>query len=85
MINISQTLGSKVIFIRFNPDSYKVNNKRKNISNKKRHKHLLKCLNHMMNKKYNKLEYLSVVYLYYDNFDKDNIKLKPILKMYTHC
>jgi len=70
MINITQDLGGgmPVIWIRFNPDSYKdyANNKcRGNTS--ERHSTLIKFIN--MCKNYTPTETLSVIYLYYDGYN----------------
>lgn len=78
MINVSQTLGTKTIFIRYNPDSFKVANCRNEISNIKRYSQLCSCLDEMLNKKYEELEFLSVVYLFYDDYKENDFTLTPI-------
>lgn len=82
MFNIFQTIGMKTIFIRYNPDDYKVNGIKQNITKNKRHGILLKCLNTMMKQNPEKLDHLSVVYIYYDDFDEKNIKLQKIDLLY---
>ena len=37
----------------------------------------------MLNKNYEDLEYLSVMYLYYNEFDENNIELVVLTKMHT--
>lgn len=63
MINKSQSLGAKTIFIRYNPDDYKVNNIKQNIIKNKKHKILCRYLDLVFEKDYNELEFLSVSYL----------------------
>lgn len=83
MINISQSLGMKTIFIRYNPDEYKVNGIKQYPTKNRRYKELLIYLNSMLSKKYEELEFLSVVYLFYDEYDFKNVKLETILKNET--
>lgn len=78
MINISQSLGMKTIFIRYNPDNYKVNKIKQEISKSKRHIILLKNLNNMIKMKSENLSYLNVLYLFYDEFDMKTNKLEEI-------
>ena len=82
MFNIFQTIGMKTIFIRYNPDDYKVNGIKQNITKNKRHGMLLKCLNTMMKQNPEKLDHLSVAYIYYDDFDEKNIELQKIDLLY---
>lgn len=79
MINISQSLGLKTIFIRYNPDDYKINNKKQTVSTLKRHKVLKGWLNHLSMKE--PIHFLSTIYLFYDNFVEENVRINPIIKM----
>ncbi|QKF94021.1 hypothetical protein QKU48_gp0563 [Fadolivirus algeromassiliense] len=79
MINISQALGMKTIFIRYNPDDYKVNGIKQEITKNRRHIILLKNLNNMILMKSNELSFLNVLYLFYDDYDIKKNELKPII------
>ena len=48
MVNISQSIGAPTIFIRYNPDSFKINGKKENPSHKKRMKVLKEVLENAM-------------------------------------
>lgn len=78
MFNIFQSLGMKTIFIRYNPDEYKVKGVKQNPSKIKRHPALLKCLNTMTNQDPTTLDYLSVTYMFYDDFNDKKIELQKI-------
>lgn len=78
MINISQALGMKTIFIRYNPDDYKVNGVKSKISENKRQLTLLKYLDRCRKMKTSKLSYLSVMYLFYEGFDEKKLSLSAI-------
>lgn len=78
MFNIAQTLGMKTIFIRYNPDFYKLNGQRMNPAKSTRHTELIKTINIMSHQNYDKIEFLNVIYLYYDNYKKQDAKMKPI-------
>ena len=77
MITITESQKVPVIFIRYNPDNYQSFNKQKLIDGDKRKDILLKQLDYCMNLKDVK-DKLLVMYLFYDNFDLNNIKLIPI-------
>jgi hypothetical protein len=74
MINISQTLGLKTIFIRYNPDAFKVKKRTLEISEFKKHKILAKWLKFLMTPQKN-IPFLSVLYLFYDEYVTGNSKL----------
>jgi len=78
MFNISQALGLKVIFIRYNPDPYKNNCKRENPANSTRHTQLIKTINIMRAKRNEDIDFLSVVHLYYDGYNGKDIQLNAI-------
>ena len=82
MFNIYQTIGMKTIFIRYNPDDYKVDGVKQNITKIKRHGILLKYLNTMMLQNPENLDHLSVTYLFYNDFDENNIELQKIDLLY---
>lgn len=78
MFNMSQSLGLKTIFIRYNPDDFKINNKKQIITKIKKHDILLKCLATMMKKKTDDIEFVSAIYLFYDDYDASNSDLEKI-------
>lgn len=72
MIMIHQSFGgTPVIFIRFNPDNYEVNKDQKKVLLKTRKTMLLKLLNEYKNVKEWNIP-LSVIYMFYDNYDNKN-------------
>lgn len=77
MINIAQAIGMNTIFIRYNPDNYKVKGIPQPPLNTRRHTILLKTLDHYL-KIENVTNFLNVVYLFYDDFDETNIQMKEI-------
>jgi hypothetical protein len=77
MQNITQALRQKGIFIRYNPDSFKVNGKNKKADFTNRIKVLLETLDIAMKK--TECETLEVVYLFYDDFDEKNIEFKVLV------
>lgn len=78
MINISQALGMKTSFIRYNPDSYKLNKKIIEPSNNLRHDKLRQIIDYLSNKK--DLGFLTVTYLFYDNYDKNSLDIINLWK-----
>jgi len=78
MINISQSLGLKTIFIRYNPDVYMIENKTQNVNNNIRLLILKKWLKNLI--KNEPKEFLSVVYLFFDEYLRNNSEIIPILK-----
>ncbi len=77
MFSIAQPfIGKPVVFIRYNPDKYKIGNITHNDSIIKRHEILLKWINYIINMKLE--QGLYVKYLYYDNFNESNLELKII-------
>ena len=80
MIQIHQDIGMNILFIRFNPDSYRnINNELINNYND-REKKLLNILKNI--KKLTKMKNpLSVMYLYYDNYDEHKEK-ENIMKIH---
>ena len=72
MVNISQSLGMPVWFIRYNPDNYRNKNGRKRIvgdSHNKRHQTLETWLKYCQKKSpINEGDYIKMVYLYYDDW-----------------
>ena len=71
MINITQALGMTTIFVRYNPDKFKDTiGKYCKITEKERHKILLRYLNSLTLFKFTKTKVsLNVFYLFYDNHD----------------
>lgn len=82
MFNISQILGQPTIFIRFNPDSYMKDGVRI-INDDPRYRHsVLKqwldyCISISVEKLYH-IGYCSAIYLFYNDFDVDNINFRTI-------
>ena len=75
MINISQSLGMPVIFLRYNPDRFTINNKVIDIPKKIRLQELKKMLDQYLYLDLNLLKYFcSVVYLFYNDYDVDDRK-----------
>ena len=80
MINISQALGMSTIFLRYNPDNFKVNNKLTKISNKTRQKKLLEWLRYLKTPQENLKGYLVCYYLFFNEYDEPNINPDILLK-----
>ena len=83
MINITQSLGGKpVIFIRYNPDEFKFNKRKRNPNHNTRMKTLKKWLDWTLNKEFDdfiKLGLCSMVRLYYDGYDEAKVNYKTLL------
>jgi hypothetical protein len=80
MINISQSLGMPTLFLRFNPDKYKLNKGDKMYSERKRLESLVDVLNYYKDKSTDLFEnkgFSLVTYMFYDE-DKKTQWLKPI-------
>jgi hypothetical protein len=80
MINISQTIGMPVIFIRYNPDKFKrVIKYDKKITKKYKKELLLKWIKHSFTlAPTTGNEFLRVVYLFFDNFNPETIPVTNI-------
>lgn len=79
MVNIAQSNGIPTLFIRYNPDSYKVNNIKKDILYNKRMKVLKLVLESALNMQPEEIiGYCCIKQLYYDDFDETNIKWEII-------
>jgi hypothetical protein len=89
MIEIHQSFGGiPVLFIRFNPDNYLDNNGKKikddNIN--KRYRLLLETIKGIQNKLIHEQNWtipLSVIYLFYDGYDKDNTQEIQIIDYFN--
>jgi hypothetical protein len=69
MINISQSFGgTPVIFIRWNPDTFKIRGRTQKVSKNKRLEILRSWINHFKKSGYVPGAFLSVIYLYYDDW-----------------
>ena len=80
MVNISQSFGQPTIFIRYNPDEYKVGKKKFHTSHNIRMGVLKRVLEGAINLKYSQLVgFCSVRKLYFDGFIKTNINYDSIL------
>ena len=69
--------GKPVVFIRYNPDNYYVNGKLQKTSLKKREETLIRWINHFQKMDSLKCA-LSVLYLFYDNYDETKQKIEEI-------
>ncbi len=79
MVNISQTLGMRTIFIRYNPDPYIDDTKKKYNPNPTIRKNILfKCID-----RYKKIpnHYCEAEYLFYDNYVDNRNTTKIITEM----
>lgn len=77
MKNISSSLGMQTLFIRYNPDVYKFGHKNLNPNFNKRITDLEDFLNYYMKidvEELNNMGYLSVIYLCYNNYIKQDVK-----------
>ena len=77
MINISQSLGMPVIFIRYNPDKYKIGNKNYNPIKNKRLGILKSWLDYCLELNINdniNFGFLNAIYLFYNEYMENNIK-----------
>jgi len=80
MINISQSLGSPTLFIRFNPDKYKIKDGGKMLSEKKRLDKLVEILNYYKDKGVEVFEnngFCLVCYMFYDE-DEPTFWVNPM-------
>ena len=77
MKDISKSIKKNILFIRYNPNKYKSKPK-SNISNDKRHEILIERLTYYSKNFKTIKEKLSVLYLFFDNFDEKNMELKLI-------
>jgi len=71
MTAIQEGLGMKTVFIRYNPDCYRVNNKIKIISQTRRFKLLEEKIRESLEIPE---EYIKLIYLYYSKVENDQIK-----------
>jgi len=76
MVNISQAFMKPTIFIRYNPDGYRVKNKKiEGPSKNKRLQYLSKWIDHLSNLSITELikyEYCSMIRMYFDDFKESN-------------
>ena len=81
MINIVHSFGGlKVIFIRYNPDQFKVNGIKQEVTDLKRHDTLISYLKYYLEMDIpdDKDNWLQVKYLFYDDYDPSNTELIKI-------
>ena len=80
MVNISQSLGMPTIFIRYNPDEYKVNKQRKDPSHNKRMKTLdLVVRNAMKYKPENLTGFVMMKKLFFNEYNEANCNYYNVL------
>lgn len=83
MINLFFALGQDrpTIFIRYNPDYFRINGKKQTISEKEREETLIYWIKHYLKKSpgiKDHPEYKCfILYLFYDEYDKNNVKVYP--------
>jgi len=65
IINIVQAVGMRCVFVRYNPDAFKIDGKTVRVYEKKRHELLLRTIRECMKPSFDS-EISRVVYLYYD-------------------
>jgi len=83
MVNISQSLGMPTIFLRYNPDEYSVKRQRTDTLKSTRHRNLIKWVDKLLNLNPSEISahgFLSVVYLYFDDFNPRKIQWETILQ-----
>jgi len=83
MVNISQSLGMPTIFLRYNPDKYKVNGKTTDTFKATRHKNLINWTRKLIDLEPKDIEtygFLSVVHLYFDEFNPRKILWETMLE-----
>lgn len=68
MWDIAQSLGMQTIFIRFNPDNYRVNKKLVNTCIKDRHDTLIRWIKALVDLEPSSDSFVSAIYLYYDEY-----------------
>jgi hypothetical protein len=78
MKNITYSLGMPVTFIRYNPDTYKMNGKKIEISKTKREDLLIKWIKKIKNDVPDEEGYCRAIYLFYDDKDCNNIQYENI-------
>jgi hypothetical protein len=71
MLEILQSFGIPVIFIRYNPDKYIMDKFEKELKRKDREKILIECIDKCKKNEPTTEEYLRVIYLFYDNYKID--------------
>jgi hypothetical protein len=81
MVNISQSAGMPVVFLRYNPDSFVRNGKARNETMNKRRDILFRWIAHL--KKTPPVHFLSVMQLFYDEYKEGNESLECILQFDT--
>ena len=82
MVNISQSLGMPCLFLRYNPDSYKINGVKQDTVKSTRHKKLLQWLKTLLELPFDQLQkhgFLSVIHLYFDEYNPRKILWETIL------
>jgi hypothetical protein len=78
MVNISQSIGMATIFVRYNPDGYKVPTGIKQFTARAREDVLIKWLTYLIKPEacpITRGSYCDVLYLFYDGFNNDTEKL----------
>ena len=79
MINISQALGMKTLFIRYNPDKFKVNGRLSKTSDNERCKQLIAWLKHTKETNYEFKGFCSYIELFFDGYKKSDKEIKVLL------
>ena len=76
MVNLSQAAGLPTVFLRYNPDPWRVDGRKRDWSLRKRRDLLLRWLDHL--KKSVPTSFLSVVRLFFDSFTDEAVRLSLI-------
>ena len=76
MVNISQSNGMPTIFLRYNPDTYKVQKGLKMFSTSQRLDYLLRWTKHLQQQ--TPTGYLQVLYLFFDYFERGGEKIETL-------
>ena len=82
MINISQSLGMPTVFIRYNPDNYKIKKILQKTNKNIKLKKLKEWIKYISDFDFNDIRtngYLSCVFLFYNEYDSSTNKIKTIL------
>ena len=84
MINMSQAVGLPTIFVRYNPDNFKKNNKIVKITDNNRQTQLIEWIKHFKEVEYKLTGYCVYVELFYNDYNKSNVK-NNIIQEFDLC
>ena len=78
MVNISQSVGMKTIFLRYNPDPFKSAGRKQNPGFTRRRDTVLRWLTYL--RATEPEHFLSVIHLFYDGYEDGKVAVVPIFK-----